>query len=48
MVARPDALVEFLTAEYAAGQAARETLPVARGENPVPALNELLRTWVGA
>jgi predicted nucleotidyltransferase len=48
MVARPDALVEFLTAEYAAGQAARETLPVARGENPAPALNELLRTWVGA
>jgi predicted nucleotidyltransferase len=47
-VARPAALVEFLAAEYAAGQAARAGLPVVRGEKLAAALDELLRTWVGA
>jgi predicted nucleotidyltransferase len=45
-VARPNTLVEFLAAEYAAGQAARVGLPVARGEKLAAALDELLRAWI--
>ncbi len=46
MVARPAALVEFLRAEYAAGQAARETLPVVRPAGLGEALDEVLRQQV--
>ena len=47
-VGRPAALVAFLAAEYAAGQAVRAALPVARtGEPLTRALDELLRTWAG-
>jgi predicted nucleotidyltransferase len=45
-VARPNTLIEFLAAEYAAGQAARAGLPVARGEKLATALDELLRAWI--
>lgn len=46
MVARPAALVDFLAAEYAAGQAAREALPVARAAGLTDALDAVLRAWV--
>ncbi len=45
-VARPAALVAFLEAEYAAGQAARERLPVRRGEGVAGALDDLFRQWL--
>ena len=45
-VARPGTLVEFLTAEYAAGQAARAGLPVARAAGVGEALEAVLRGWV--
>jgi predicted nucleotidyltransferase len=48
VVARPAALVAFLVAEYAAGQAAREALPVARATGLNEALDAVLRqqvTW---
>jgi predicted nucleotidyltransferase len=48
LVPRPAALVAFLAAEYAAGQAAREGLPVVRSEKIAAALDGLLREWVGA
>ena len=50
MVLRPAALVDFLVAEHAAGLAARELLPVARGtaEPLIQALDELLRVWLPA
>jgi len=50
MVPRPAALADFLAAEYAAGQAARATLPVPRGagEPLTQALDELLRAWLPA
>lgn len=48
LVAQPAALVAFLAAELAAGQAAQGKLPVARGEKINLALDELLREWVGA
>jgi predicted nucleotidyltransferase len=48
MVARPAVLVAFLATEYAAGQAAREGLPVVRGEKTAAALDELLRKWIRA
>ena len=44
-VARPAALGAFLAAEYAAGQAARESLPSQRRILD-PELDELLREWV--
>ncbi len=49
-VACPAALVTWLAAEYAAGQAARPELPVARGagEPLTQALDELLRAWLPA
>ena len=44
----PAALVAFLTAEYAAGQAARAALPVVRsGPSLTQALDEQLQAWVG-
>jgi predicted nucleotidyltransferase len=46
-VARPGALVEFLAAESAAGQAARMGLPVVRGEKLNESLNALLRQLLG-
>lgn len=46
-VPRPGALVEFLAAEYAAGQAARAGLPVVRGEKLHESLNALLRQLLG-
>ena len=46
-VARPDALVAFLAAEYAAGQAAREGLVVQRGEDIKGLLDKVLQEWVG-
>lgn len=45
-VARPAALAEFLAAEYAAGQAAREALPVARSERAGEALDAVFQGWV--
>lgn len=48
VVAQPAALVAFLAAELAAGQAAQGKLPVAQGEKIGLALDELLREWVGA
>jgi predicted nucleotidyltransferase len=45
-VPRPAALVEFLGAEYAAGQVARETLPVARPAGLGEALDAMLRQRV--
>ena len=45
-VARPAALVEFLRAEYAAGQAAREALPVARPTGLGEALDAVLRQQI--
>ncbi|TVT43022.1 nucleotidyltransferase domain-containing protein [Hymenobacter setariae] len=47
MVARPGTLVEFLAAEYAAGQAARAALPVVRGENLNEPLDALFRQLLG-
>lgn len=47
LVLRPAALVAFLMAEYAAGQAAREGLPVAQGEKIGEVLDGVLREWVG-
>ncbi|WP_223650039.1 DNA polymerase beta superfamily protein [Hymenobacter psoromatis] len=48
MVGCPVALTAFLAAEYTAGQAAREALPVARTQELLTqVLDELLRTWVG-
>ena len=46
MVTRPAALVAWLAEEYAAGQAAREALPVARGEGVGDKLDELFQAWV--
>jgi len=46
MVARPAALVAFLAAEYAAGQAARESLPMARNAALGEALARLLQRLV--
>jgi predicted nucleotidyltransferase len=46
LVARPAALVAFLAAEYAAGQAAREGLPVAKVAGLNETLDEVLRAWV--
>lgn len=43
MVARPDALVEFLRVEYAAGQAAREQVPVVRVAGLKEGLDGVLR-----
>ncbi len=50
MVPRPAALAAFLAAEHAAGQVARDLLPVARGtaEPLTHALDELLRAWLPA
>ena len=45
LVPRPAALVEFLAAEYAAGQAAREALPVVRSDVG-ESLDALLREWL--
>jgi predicted nucleotidyltransferase len=46
MVARPAGLVAFLAAEYAAGQAARASLPVARAAGLNEALDAVLQGWV--
>jgi len=46
MVARPDALAGFLGEEYAAGQAAREALPVAKAAGLNEALDSVLQAWV--
>jgi len=46
VVARPAALVEFLRAEYAAGQAAREGLPILRPTGLGEALDAVLRQQV--
>lgn len=46
-VARPEALVEFLAAQYATGQAARAGLPVARGEQMSQPLNALFQQLLG-
>ena len=46
VVARPAALVAFLASEYAAGQAAREALPVARATGLGDALDAVLRQQV--
>jgi predicted nucleotidyltransferase len=46
VVAQPAALVAFLAEEYAAGQAARESLPVARASGLVEDLDAVLRRWV--
>jgi predicted nucleotidyltransferase len=46
MVARPAALVAFLAAEYAAGQAAREALPVERKTGLNEALDKLFKQLV--
>ncbi|UOQ50726.1 nucleotidyltransferase domain-containing protein [Hymenobacter cellulosivorans] len=42
-VPRPAALVEFLEQEYAACQAARDTLPVPTGSDPTPELNKVFQ-----
>jgi predicted nucleotidyltransferase len=47
-VARPTALVAFLEAAYAAGQAARETLPVVRDENVSEPLATQFQQLLGA
>jgi len=46
MVTRPVTLVAFLAAESAAGQAAREALPVARAAGLNEALDTMLQSWV--
>jgi predicted nucleotidyltransferase len=46
LVARPAALVAFLAAEYAAGQAAREGLPVTKASGLNEALDAVLQAWV--
>ena len=46
LVARPAALGTFLAAEYAAGQAARERLPVAKATGLHEALDAVLQAWV--
>lgn len=46
VVTRPAALVEFLKAEYAAGQTAREALPAARPAGLGEALDAVLRQQV--
>ncbi|SHK70452.1 nucleotidyltransferase domain-containing protein [Hymenobacter psychrotolerans] len=45
-VPRPAALGAFLQAEYAAGQAARATLPVLRHSEPTAALDAVFRAWL--
>ena len=45
IIARPAALVAFLAEEYAAGQAAREVLPVERASGLAEALDAVLRQW---
>jgi predicted nucleotidyltransferase len=45
-VARPAALVDFLAAEYAAGQAVREALPVARVAGLHEELDAVFQAWV--
>jgi predicted nucleotidyltransferase len=47
VVVRHGALVDFLEKEYAAGQAAREGLPVLRGEKLNEPLNSLFRKLLG-
>jgi predicted nucleotidyltransferase len=47
ILARPAALVAFLEAEYAAGQAAREALPVVRSENMSEPLSALFQRLLG-
>jgi predicted nucleotidyltransferase len=46
MLARAAALVAFLTAEYAAGQAAREALAPVRPTGLAEALDTVLRQWL--
>ncbi|MGI4867058.1 MAG: nucleotidyltransferase domain-containing protein [Janthinobacterium lividum] len=46
MVARPAALAAFLAAEYAAGQAVREALPVVRAAELGAALDGVLQKWL--
>jgi predicted nucleotidyltransferase len=46
VVPRPAALVAFLAAEYAAGQAAREALPITRNTGLNEALDAALQAWV--
>jgi hypothetical protein len=48
VVPRPAGLAAFLVAEYAAGQAAREALPVAKTTGLPEALNAVLHEWIGA
>jgi predicted nucleotidyltransferase len=48
LVPRPVALVEFLQAELAAGQAARETLPVLRPGNGVRELDAVFQHLISA
>ncbi|MCA8830620.1 nucleotidyltransferase domain-containing protein [Hymenobacter pini] len=45
-VPRPVELVVFLEQEYAAGKAARTTLPVLRLPNPTPELDAVFRAWL--
>jgi predicted nucleotidyltransferase len=45
-VPRPVELVAYLQQEYAAGQAARATLPVSRHPEPTPALDAVFRAWL--
>ena len=47
LVPRPAALVEFLRAELAAGQAARETLPVLRPGNGARELDAVFQVLIG-
>ena len=47
LVARPASLVAFLAAEYAAGQAARETLVVQRPDDSKGLLDTILQEWIG-
>ncbi|WP_139921536.1 nucleotidyltransferase domain-containing protein [Hymenobacter sp. DG01] len=45
-VPRPAALAEFLQAEYEAGLAARDTLPILHRLDPTLELNALFRAWL--
>jgi predicted nucleotidyltransferase len=46
LVAQPAELAAFLVEEYAAGQAAREALPVAKASGLNEALDSMLQAWV--
>ncbi|KAA9327445.1 nucleotidyltransferase domain-containing protein [Hymenobacter busanensis] len=46
-VPRPELLVAFIEAEYAANQHARTTLPTPRRHDPTPALSALFRRLLG-